>query len=152
MKDLLRLVSILLSLTALIAFGHNGSHQGDDQIGIPGNPKKASRVIEVTMDDTMRFTPSQFEIKQGETIQFLVKNNGKVKHEMVLGSIKELQEHAKLMQEYPDMEHTDPNQISLAPGETGTLVWKFTNIGTFSFACLQPGHYESGMVGSLSIK
>ena len=100
----------------------------------------------------MRFTPAQIDVKRGETIKFVVKNNGKLKHEMVLGSAKELKEHAALMQKFPEMEHADPNQVSVDPGKSGELIWQFTKTGKFDFACLQPGHFEAGMVGKVAVK
>ena len=117
-----------------------------------GNPRKISRTIDVEMSDTMRFSPADIKVKRGETIKFVLKNSGKLKHEMVLGSIKELKEHAALMQKFPEMEHADPNMVSVDPGNTGELVWQFTKAGTFDFACLQPGHFEAGMVGKVAVK
>jgi uncharacterized cupredoxin-like copper-binding protein len=82
----------------------------------------------------------------------VVKNSGKVKHEMVLGSIKELKEHAALMLKFPEMEHADPNQLGVEPGKTGEMIWQFTKAGKFEFACLQPGHFEAGMRGTIAVK
>ena len=123
-----------------------------DTVGKPGNPEKVSRTIDVEMNDTMRFSPASIRVKPGETIKFVLKNSGKVKHEMVLGSMKELKKHAALMQKFPEMEHADPNMASVEPGKTGELVWQFTKAGTFDFACLQPGHFEAGMVGKVAVK
>ena len=100
----------------------------------------------------MRFSPDHIQVKRGETIRFVVRNNGKVKHEMVLGSPAELKEHAALMRKFPEMEHADPNQVAVEPGQTGELVWRFTRSGKFDFACLQPGHFEAGMVGKVAVK
>ena len=71
---------------------------------------------------------------------------------MVLGTAKELREHAELMKRLPEMEHEDPNQVSLEPGRAGELVWQFTRPGTVDFACLQPGHFEAGMRGKILVK
>lgn len=120
-------------------------------IGKPGDPGKVTRSVEVEMNDTMRFKPDRIRVKQGETIRFIVRNAGKVKHEMVLGTIKELKEHAGMMRKFPEMKHADPNQVSVEPGMTGELVWQFTRAGTFDFACLVPGHFESGMVGKVLV-
>lgn len=120
-------------------------------LGKPGDAKSVTRTVEVGMNDTMRFSPDKIAATRGETIRFVVKNNGKVKHEMVLGTAKELKEHAALMRKFPEMEHADPNQVSVEPGKTGELVWRFTQDGTFDFACLQPGHFEAGMVGKVSV-
>ena len=121
-------------------------------LGEPGNPDKVSRTIHVKMSDVMRFSPSLIRVKRGETIRFALKNDGKIKHEMVLGDIDELKEHAALMQKFPEMVHSDPNQASVEPGQTGEIVWHFTKPGTFNFACLQPGHFEAGMVGKILTK
>jgi uncharacterized cupredoxin-like copper-binding protein len=118
-------------------------------LGKPGDPQKITRTIEVEMNDTMRFRPATIKVKRGETIRFLVRNAGKVKHEMVLGTIEELKKHAGLMRKFPEMVHADPNQVSVDSGKTGELVWQFTKAGTFDFACLQPGHFEAGMVGKI---
>ena len=121
-------------------------------LGEAGDAAKATRTMEVDMNDAMRFTPYSIRIKRGETVKFIVKNSGKIKHEMVLGSIDELKEHAALMIKFPEMEHVDPNQVSVEPGKTGELVWKFTHAGKFDFACLQPGHFEAGMRGKIVVK
>jgi uncharacterized cupredoxin-like copper-binding protein len=120
-------------------------------LGKPGVPGKVTRSIVVEMSDAMRFKPAGIRVKRGETIRFIVRNTGKVKHEMVLGTIKELKEHAGLMRKFPEMEHADPNQVSVDPGMTGELVWQFTRAGTFDFACLVPGHFEAGMVGKVRV-
>ena len=120
-------------------------------MGQPGVAAKVTRTIEVDMNDAMRFTPSDIAVKKGETVKFIVKNSGKIKHEMVLGSNQELKEHAAMMQKFPEMEHADANQISVDPGKTGQIIWKFSKAGTFDFACLQPGHFEAGMKGQVKV-
>jgi uncharacterized cupredoxin-like copper-binding protein len=56
-----------------------------------------------------------------------------------------------MMRKSPEMEHADPNQVSVEPGKTGELIWQFTRDGTFDFACLEPGHFEAGMVGRILV-
>ena len=148
---LTRLVVIWLALAASGAIAH-GNERPEKAYGKPGDRGKASRTVEIAMSDEMRFTPASITARKGETIRFVVNNSGKLKHEMVLGSIKELKEHAALMLKSPEMEHADPNQISVDPGKTGELIWQFTNAGTFDFACLQPGHFEAGMRGRIAVK
>ena len=162
MKQLMIITAIAFGLATTGIFAHEDEHHAGkeekhgeghaDSLGKPGDPRKISRTIDVEMSDAMRFSPADIKVKRGETIKFVVKNNGKVKHEMVLGSIDELKEHAALMQKFPEMEHADPNMVSVEPGKTGELVWQFTKAGTFDFACLQPGHFEAGMVGKVAVK
>jgi putative spermidine/putrescine transport system substrate-binding protein len=121
------------------------------RIGQPGNPREISRTISITMNDTMRFTPDHIEVRNGETIRFQLRNEGQLRHELVLGEPDALRRHAAMMQMMPDMQHSGPNMTSLAPGESGQLIWKFTRAGTVSFACLQSGHLEAGMRGAVAV-
>ncbi|MEO7380259.1 MAG: cupredoxin family protein [Paracoccaceae bacterium] len=154
-------VTLSLAGTGITAYGDEG-HQHKpgakahgqphaSALGKPGNAKNVSRSVEIAMDDSMRFNPSSIDVKKGETIRFVLKNGGKLKHEMVLGTIEELKKHAALMLKFPEMEHADPNQASVEPGKTGELIWQFTKSGNFDFACLQAGHYEAGMKGQVIV-
>lgn len=116
-----------------------------------GGHTTITRSVKVDMNDSMRFEPSSISVKAGDVIRFVVKNSGKVKHEMVIGDATELKEHAQAMAKFPEMEHDEPNQVTLAPGATGTIVWKFDKAGKVDFACLQPGHFEAGMKGQIVV-
>ncbi len=120
--------------------------------GRPGDPAKVSRTIEITMDDSMRFTPNQINVTAGETVRFFLKNAGKMPHEMVIGSMDELKEHAEMMRKMPEMKHAMPNMARLEPGQRGGIVWQFNKPGTVYFACLVPGHMEAGMVGMATVQ
>ena len=120
--------------------------------GRPGDAAQVSRVIDMTMDDTMRFTPDRITVKAGETVRFFLKNTGKVPHEFVIGSMDELREHAEMMRRMPEMKHEEPNSITLAPRQIGGVVWQFERQGTVDFACLVPGHFEAGMVGKVQVE
>ncbi len=119
--------------------------------GIAGDAKAVKRTIEIRMTDDMRFTPDSIEVRQGETIRFIHKNNGAAMHEFVLGTKAELDEHAALMKKFPGMEHDEPYMAHVAPGKQGEIVWTFNRHGEFDFACLLPGHYEAGMVGKIRV-
>ena len=146
-------VSTTVLATAAFAAGdHAGGHHGDaGAIGQPGNATKVTRTITIDMTDAMRFSPADITAKQGETIRFVVKNSGKIKHEMVLGTEKELKEHYELMKKNPEMEHADENMVTVQPGKSGEIIWQFTKAGKVNFACLQPGHYDAGMKGTVAV-
>jgi len=59
---------------------------------------------------------------------------------------------AAMMRKHPEMEHDDPNMLHVAPGKTGDMGWQFTKPGEFYYGCLEPGHYEAGMVGKILVK
>jgi uncharacterized cupredoxin-like copper-binding protein len=147
------IITLAFGSAQVWADGNNPNHASHGAtLGKPGDPTKVSRTVEVDMTDAMRFTPARVNVKKGETVRFVVKNSGQLKHEMVLGTEKELREHAELMKKFPEMEHADPNQVRLEPGRTGELVWQFTHAGTLDFACLQPGHFDAGMRGKITVQ
>ena len=147
---LLALPGALFSLSAMAAGGHSGGH-GEAAIGQPGVSAKVTRTVVVDMKDDMRFHSSIFSVKQGETIRFVAKNSGKVKHEMVLGTAKDLKDHYEVMKKNPEMEHEDANMVTVAPGKEGEIIWQFTSAGKVDFACLQPGHFDAGMKGLVNV-
>ena len=119
--------------------------------GIGGHSNAVKRTVEIRMTDNMRFSPDFVEVKQGETVRFVHVNGGKVMHEFVLGTKKELDEHAALMKKFPNMEHDEPYMAHVGPRKKGEIVWNFNKVGEFDFACLLPGHYEAGMVGKIKV-
>lgn len=155
----------LISACAIIywstaSFAHESTHpkakkdtvvKEQKDWGIAGDAKSAKRSITLTMDDNMRFTPSAITVKQGETVRFIVKNQGKMLHEMVIGTKKELDEHAALMAKFPNMEHDEPYMAHVAAGKSQNLIWTFNRPGEFDFACLIAGHYQAGMVGKITV-
>jgi len=151
-------ISASLVLVAGQVLAHGDSHatkknaeMKETAFGRTGDPKKVSRTVEIDMSDKMRFTPAAVAVKRGETVRFVAKNSGAQMHEMVLGSMKELKEHAELMKKYPGMEHEEPYMAHVEPGKSAEIVWQFTKLGKFSFGCLIPGHFDAGMVGAITV-
>ena len=138
--------------------GHShgpGSSHEETAFGKPGDPKKPARPVPIVMTEVngkMSFIPSLIEVKQGEQIKFILRNNGELDHELVLATLEMNLAHAEEMKKNPDMEHDDPNAKRLAPKKTGEIVWQFTKTGEFDFSCLIPGHRESGMTGKIIVK
>ena len=152
-------VALLSVPVAACAHGDAGRKKADASVkkeqkawGIAGDAKDARRTIELKMSDTMRFTPDRIEVKQGETVKIVMTNTGAVLHEMVIGTKKELEEHAALMVKFPGMEHDEPYMAHVPPGKTGQIVWTFNRAGEFDFACLIAGHYQAGMVGKIVVR
>ncbi len=120
--------------------------------GIAGDAGTAKRTIQVGMGDDMRFKPERIEVRQGETVKFVVRNSGKLLHEFVIGTRTELEAHAALMVKFPGMEHDEPYMAHVAPGKTGEIVWTFNRAGEFEFACLIAGHFQAGMKGRIVVR
>ncbi len=119
--------------------------------GIAGAPAQVTRTVTIDMTDAMRFIPDQLTVREGDTVRFVVRNRGRMLHEMVIGTPAELAKHAALMAKFPNMEHDAPYMVHVEPGQTGEIVWQFNRAGRFEFACLIAGHYESGMRGTVTV-
>lgn len=120
--------------------------------GIAGDPQKVTMSIGLAMTDSMRFVPDRIEVKTGENVRLMVRNNGKVMHEMVLGTLDELKRHAEMMRQHPEMQHDEPHMAHVAPDKIEWLVWTFNRPGEYYYGCLVPGHFEAGMLGKIVVK
>ncbi|MBU3259545.1 MULTISPECIES: cupredoxin domain-containing protein [Roseovarius] len=145
---------------------HGGGHGESAGIGKPGTQENASRTVEVSMTE-MKYSPSKIEVKQGETITFVVSNDGRMVHEFNLGTHDMWNGHSHEMRSMMQkgmmttrklfhdkmksagMMHDDPNSVLLEPGETAEITWTFSEDSEMGFACNVPGHREAGMVGEV---
>lgn len=133
---------------------HDHEH-AKTQAGQPGDAASPARIVEVVATDAdghMSFTPDRFVVAKGEQVRFQIRNAGSLDHEFVLGTKAENAAHGRMMAEMPDMKHNDPNAVTIPAGASASLTWRFTRAGAFEFACLIPGHYESGMHGVVNVK
>lgn len=157
-------IKLLLLTTALTTAGLAMAHGDEDHAkktgpvrkeqkdwGIAGDANSVKRTIELKMTDNMRFTPDTIEVRQGETVKIVLKNDGQMLHEFVLGTKKELDEHAAMMAKFPTMEHDEPYMAHVPMSKTGEVIWTFNRAGDFDFACLIAGHYQAGMVGKVKV-
>ena len=158
MKNIKFIAAGALLTWAGATFGHQSHAPATSSVikeqkdwGIAGDAKAVQRTLRVTMSDQMRFTPSQFTVKVGDTVRLVIRNEGKLMHELVIGTPQELQAHAALMVKFPDMEHDEPYMAHVPPGQSGELVWTFNRPGEFMFACLIAGHYQAGMSGQIVV-
>lgn len=159
--------------TVLAGAGHsdgNGHHGAN--IGMPGQEADVSRTITVVMKD-VAYDPSLIAVAPGETVKFVIRNEGQLVHEFNIGTPEMHAQHQKEMQamtesgmltafeikeemaaeegEPAPMKHDDPNSVLLESGESAELIWRFSDARKVEFACNIPGHYESGMVGQFTL-
>ena len=119
-------------------------------IGKSGDSSKVSRTIKLTQVDNM-FLPSEITVNEGETIQFVIKNGGSRKHEMLMGSMADLKKAANMRRLFPEKDHSEAHLVQLEPGEQKEFIWQFTNAGTINFACPLPGHFKK-MRGTITVE
>jgi len=149
---------VLLAATAAILLAAAPARlaaHGDATVGEPGDPGKPARTVEVVMldgPDGMRFTPDRVEARRGDQVRFVIRNAGQLSHEFFLGTPEANKSHAAMMAAMPEMKHGDPNAVTVGPGASASLLWRFTHKGVFEFACLIPGHYELGMHGTVAVQ
>ena len=158
---------------AFAAGGHSGGHGHAMDIGERGDPAKVSRTVEIIMKDNY-YEPEEIDAKAGETVRFVIKNQGEFLHEFNIGTAAMHAEHQKemaMMMEHGmitptkidhermkmdhggghKMNHDDANSVLLEPGQSGELIWKFAKAAKLEFACNLPGHYDSGMMGPINM-
>ena len=175
-KFLVAAAVMSMSATAFAAGSHGDGHGGGHSAssGEPGKASEASRTITVEMYD-MYYEPESIAVTPGETVRFVVKNEGNLVHEFNIGSPEAHESHQKEMMMMVEhgaiqgdkinmdnmnmdmgdgkpMKHDDPNSVLLEPGQSKEVVWKFSEESNIEFACNVPGHYQAGMYGDVNFK
>ncbi|WP_286915081.1 MULTISPECIES: cupredoxin domain-containing protein [unclassified Pseudomonas] len=140
--------------------------------GEPAPAAKATRTVEVVLKD-IAFEPKSLQVKAGETVRFVLINQGQLPHEFNLGDKAMHAEHQKEMlamqgklftagMNHEGMDHGQMNHgahghdtgntVLVQPGQRAELTWTFRKSAPIEFACNVPGHYQAGMVGPLTIE
>jgi len=153
------LASLMMTLVVIDTQAHEGHHATkvdytnvrETAFGRAADPRTAQRTVRIEMSDAMRFHPAELVVKRGEIVRIVATNSGKVMHEIVLGTSEEIRKHAEHMKLMPNMQHSEPHMAHVSPGANGEIGWQFTQAGEFQFACLLPGHFEAGMVGTIKV-
>ena len=144
----------LLSAAAPSAGAHDAhggpAHGATATDGMPGKPEQAKRTVRVTADDNA-FDLKQIQVRAGETVRFVITNAGSSRHEFAIASPAENAEHRAMMRKMPDMKHDDPNIVTVDPGETKELIWRFGQDRDVEFSCNVENHAEDGMRGSFRV-
>jgi len=149
-------VGALALAAAMPASAHGPGHPMGG--GKPGDAARATRTIEVVATDNA-FSLKALPVTDGETVRFVIRNDGVDPHEFLIGTAAEHAEHLKMMKAMIEqqkrgghvtaMPHHD-NGVTVRPGETATFVWTFARAADLQFACDIPGHYEDGMHGPIT--
>ena len=152
------LVAFALALAAAgaSAWAHgptpSGGHQGD--------PAKVTRTIEVVATDNA-FSLKSLDVRDGETVRFVVRNDGRDPHELTIGTVAEHAEHRNAMKAMLEQmkkgghaghsmsEMAHEGGVWVDPGKSTSFVWTFARTADLEFACNIPGHYEDGMKGPI---
>ncbi|MDQ3915425.1 MAG: plastocyanin/azurin family copper-binding protein [Actinomycetota bacterium] len=128
---------------------HDAPAAGSFAFGSPGDPEEATRTVEVEAGDPFRFDPDEVELNVGETVTFVVSNDGDIVHEFVLGDRAYQDAHEEEMSS--GAMHHEGNAVTVAPGDTEELTWTFPSEGEVLYGCHVAGHYDAGMFGTISV-
>jgi uncharacterized cupredoxin-like copper-binding protein len=140
---------------AMPASAHEPGHAMSG--GKPGDAAKADRSIEIVATDNA-FSLKSLQVRDGETVRFVVRNDGFETHEFLVGTAHEHAEHLAMMKAMLEQQRKGgralamphhANGVTVLPGETATFVWTFARTANLQFACDIPGHYEDGMHGAV---
>ena len=116
------------------------------------NASAPLRELRIEMDDTMRFSPSVLTVTAGERVRLVVVNRGKLTHELVIGTADELAHHQREMTSGSAAHHHhSDSEISVEAGQSREVIRSFDKSGELGIACFEPGHYEAGMKGKLTV-
>lgn len=127
---------------------HHGAHghHMESIAGRPGKESEVERTIEISATDAMRLVHEPLKIKDGETVKFVITNKGNIVHEFSIATKDEHREHGKMMMKNPNMHHGPGGpSVTIKPGKTEELIWRFEEAWQVEVACNMPGHYEAGM-------
>lgn len=119
----------------------------------PGGSSVAQpRTIAVSMTDELRFEPASFTVQAGETVRFVVSNEGQVVHEFLIGDEEDQARFEGEMGEMDGIEHDSEAGVSVQPGSEEEFNYIFAVAGELLAGCHEPGHFAGGMVATLSIE
>lgn len=117
-----------------------------------GGASGGVRQIEVTLTDDMRLQPGQMHVTAGETVEFVVRNDGSIRHEFFLGDEDAQASHEMEMRQMGGMQHDEANGIFVDPGQSKTLRHVFAEAGSVIAGCHETGHYAAGMRADISVE
>jgi uncharacterized cupredoxin-like copper-binding protein len=142
-RTLLRVVAALAAggLVTGTAYAVSASDSGQTALG-PGVV-----TVEVGIHHS-RFDIGHLEVQQGTLVQFVVRNDDPIDHELVVGDAEVHRRHRDgTEQRHPPV----PGEVSIAPGDTAMTFYEFTEPGTVVYACHLPGHIAYGMTGEIEV-
>lgn len=141
---------VALVLFSTYCYPSTSYPKNEVDIGKSGDASKVSRTIKLTQVDNM-FLPSEIKVSEGETIQFVIKNGGSRKHEMLMGSMADLKKAANMRRMFPEKDYSEAHLVQLEPGEQKEFIWQFASAGIIDFACPLPGHFKK-MRGTIIVE
>ena len=103
--------------------------------------------VEVGIDKS-RFDIGALRVTEGTTVEFVVRNDDPIDHELIVGTPEVHRAHAA----GEELSHPPvPGEVSVAPGQVASTFYEFTDAGSIAYACHLPGHVAYGMQGTIEV-
>jgi uncharacterized cupredoxin-like copper-binding protein len=132
-----------VAVAALALLFASCSKESAPSLGEPGDAADAERTIEISAEE-FEFSVDEIDVEVGETIEFVLTNEGNAQHEFSIGGSH--------MDGGDHMHGASTGSTGATePGSEGSFVWTFTEAGETVFACYIAGHNEQGMTGTLTV-
>jgi plastocyanin len=113
---------------------------GPGQAGFLAGTPAAPRLVSIVAGPGETFSPSEVDIAPGETVTFAVTAVGPTPHEFKVGP-------AAVVAADGDT----PEIADIGMMQTKSLTYTFDGPGPFAYACHEPGHFEAGMRGTITL-
>ena len=111
-----------------------------------GGPSK--RTVRITAKYS-KFQPADFTFPAGTTVRFVIRNLDPIEHEFILGD-EAHQNHIENTA-HPEHDGSVPGEITIRAGETAETTYTFDEPGVVLIGCHEPGHYDYGMRGKVTV-
>ncbi len=157
--------ALLLFLTGCGPSGNAGKTSSGKTASAPA--PATGRAIEVTANDTMKFSLTEIRAKPGEALSITLKNVGTMPkfsmgHNFIvlglgLDATTFINDAAQAVKtDYVPVKYKSRILAStklLGPGESDTITFKApASPGRYPFVCSFPGHFQVGMKGDLIVE
>ena len=104
------------------------------------------------MSNELTFEPDEVTVARGETVRFVVTNTGQSVHEFLIGDEAAQADFEAEMSGGEEMDHDTSSGVSVDPGQTESFDYTFGDTDEVILAgCHEPGHYEGGMVATITV-
>lgn len=106
--------------------------------------------ISAVVRDIACATPGDLAVRLGEPVKFVAKHSGKEKHQMLIGTLRDLKEHAESAETDADAAH-DASYDARRVGQDRSHRQAFTRLGIFYYGCHVPGVPGPGVIGRITV-
>jgi uncharacterized cupredoxin-like copper-binding protein len=95
-----------------------------------------------------RFDVGTLRVYEGTLVQFVVRNDDPIGHELVVGDAEVHRRHANGSERrHPPV----PGEVSVEGGDVAMTFYEFDDPGSVVYACHLPGHIAYGMTGTIEV-